>query len=91
MPLIVLFASRPHSSQTYETSTRFGVNAVGVALTNRIPDPQVGQLGGANKKVRTNRREGHDIILHRDHFSILTRSRPSGAFAFQPFIQVSSA
>ena len=61
MPLIVLFASRPHSSQTYETSTRFGVTAVGVALTNRIPDPQVGQLGGAKKKF--GRTAVKDMIL----------------------------
>jgi hypothetical protein len=48
--LIVLFASRPHSPQTYETSTSPGVNAVGVALTYRIPDLQMGQLGAAKTK-----------------------------------------
>ena len=48
--LSVLFVLWPHSSQTYETSTRPGVKTIGVVLTNRMPDLQMGQVGAADTK-----------------------------------------
>ncbi len=56
--LSVLFASRPHSSQIYETSTRSGVRAIDVACTNRISNLQVGQLGDAGTEAGPTSDEG---------------------------------
>jgi hypothetical protein len=51
VPLIVRFVRWPHSSQTYETSTRPGAKTTGVVRTNRIPDLQMGQSGAAKTKL----------------------------------------
>jgi hypothetical protein len=51
VPLSVRLVRWPHSSQTYEASTRPGVKTIGVVRTNRIPDLQMGQSGAAKTKL----------------------------------------